>query len=74
MMKPDHRDPNALDNLKPWRKYCFPKFTRSSCYGKVATKMLSLEIDDMLRIRLREAGSNEEMFTSVAWIRVIRPN
>ncbi|GJW80661.1 retrotransposon ORF1, partial [Tanacetum coccineum] len=27
------------------------------------------EIDDMLRIRLREAESNEEIFTSVAWIR-----
>nr|GFB58714.1 hypothetical protein [Tanacetum cinerariifolium] len=27
------------------------------------------EIDDMLRIRLREAGSDEEIFTSVAWIR-----
>ncbi|GKG57445.1 hypothetical protein Tco_0584871, partial [Tanacetum coccineum] len=27
------------------------------------------EIDDMLRIRLRKAGSNEEIFTSVAWIR-----
>ncbi|GJR92148.1 putative reverse transcriptase, RNA-dependent DNA polymerase [Tanacetum coccineum] len=44
MMKPDHRGPNALDNLKPWRKYCFPKFTTSSCYGKVATEMLSLEL------------------------------
>ncbi|GJY30138.1 hypothetical protein Tco_0413633 [Tanacetum coccineum] len=27
------------------------------------------EIDDMLRMKLREAGSNEEIFTSVAWIR-----
>nr|GEV40568.1 hypothetical protein [Tanacetum cinerariifolium] len=27
------------------------------------------EIDDLLRIRLREAGSDEEIFTSVAWIR-----
>ncbi|GKB38789.1 hypothetical protein Tco_0883731 [Tanacetum coccineum] len=26
------------------------------------------EIDDMLRIKLREAESNEEIFTSVAWI------
>nr|GFA02509.1 hypothetical protein [Tanacetum cinerariifolium] len=26
------------------------------------------EIDDMLRIKLCEAGSNEEIFTSVAWI------
>ncbi|GJX60523.1 hypothetical protein Tco_0291913 [Tanacetum coccineum] len=26
------------------------------------------EIDDMLRIKLHEAGSNEEIFTSVVWI------
>ncbi|GKE29233.1 hypothetical protein Tco_1444617, partial [Tanacetum coccineum] len=42
----------------------------NSYYGKVATKRQSLgcdgEIDDMLRIKLREAGSNKEIFTSVA--------
>ncbi|GJW52762.1 hypothetical protein Tco_0096847 [Tanacetum coccineum] len=32
------------------------------------------EIDDMLRIRLPEAGSNEEIFTSVAWIRAFNIN
>nr|GFA36180.1 hypothetical protein [Tanacetum cinerariifolium] len=32
------------------------------------------EIDDMLRIRLREAGSNEEIFISVAWIRAFNIN
>nr|GEV43856.1 RNA-directed DNA polymerase [Tanacetum cinerariifolium] len=32
------------------------------------------EIDDILRIRLREAGSNEEVFTSVAWIRAFNIN
>ncbi|GJZ24654.1 hypothetical protein Tco_0562113 [Tanacetum coccineum] len=32
------------------------------------------EIDDMLRIRLREAGSDEEIFTSVAWIRAFKIN
>ncbi|GJY83378.1 putative reverse transcriptase, RNA-dependent DNA polymerase, partial [Tanacetum coccineum] len=69
MAKPDHRDPNALDNLKLWRRYCFPKFTTSSCYRKGATEMRSREIDDMLRIKLREAKSNEEILTSVAWIR-----
>ncbi|GKE11932.1 hypothetical protein Tco_1415483, partial [Tanacetum coccineum] len=64
----------ALDDLKPWRKYCFPKFTMSSFYRKVATKMLSQEFEDMLRIKLREAGSNEEIFTSVAWIRAFNIN
>ncbi|GJY96133.1 retrovirus-related pol polyprotein from transposon TNT 1-94, partial [Tanacetum coccineum] len=32
------------------------------------------EIDDMLRIRLREAGSDEEIFTLVAWIRAFNIN
>nr|GEY36907.1 hypothetical protein [Tanacetum cinerariifolium] len=32
------------------------------------------EIDDMLRIKLREAGSNEEIFTYVAWIRAFNIN
>ncbi|GKB25456.1 hypothetical protein Tco_0864857 [Tanacetum coccineum] len=32
------------------------------------------EIDKMLRIKLREAGSNEEIFTSVAWIRAFNIN
>nr|GEX84546.1 hypothetical protein [Tanacetum cinerariifolium] len=32
------------------------------------------EIDDMLRIMLREAGSNEEIFTFVAWIRASNIN
>nr|GFA18778.1 hypothetical protein [Tanacetum cinerariifolium] len=32
------------------------------------------EIDDMLRIRVREAESEEEIFTSVAWIRALNIN
>ncbi|GJS99455.1 hypothetical protein Tco_0820625, partial [Tanacetum coccineum] len=32
------------------------------------------EIDDMLRIRVREAESDEQIFTSVAWIRVFNIN
>ncbi|GJY32422.1 hypothetical protein Tco_0415917 [Tanacetum coccineum] len=32
------------------------------------------EIHDMLRIRLREAGSDEEIFTSVAWIKAFNIN
>nr|GEV17557.1 hypothetical protein [Tanacetum cinerariifolium] len=32
------------------------------------------EIDDMLRIKLREAGSNKEIFTFVAWIRAFNIN
>ncbi|GKD19886.1 hypothetical protein Tco_1209044 [Tanacetum coccineum] len=74
MMRPDHHDPNTLDNMKLWKRYCFHKFTMSSCYGKDVTEMQSLEINAMLRIRLREAGTNEEIFTSVAWIRAFNIN
>ncbi|GKA95218.1 hypothetical protein Tco_0817256 [Tanacetum coccineum] len=42
MMRPDHQDPNALDNMKPWKRYCSHKFIMSSCYGKDATEMRSL--------------------------------
>ncbi|GJU58899.1 hypothetical protein Tco_1236665 [Tanacetum coccineum] len=70
MMMPDHQDPNAQDNMKPWKRYCFHKFTTSFCYGKDVTEMQILEIDDILR----EARSDEEIFTSVAWIRAFNIN
>ncbi|GKA77839.1 hypothetical protein Tco_0784376 [Tanacetum coccineum] len=44
------------------------------CYRKDVTEMQSLEIDDMLRIRVREDASKEEVFTSVAWIRAFNIN
>ncbi|GJS42381.1 putative reverse transcriptase, RNA-dependent DNA polymerase [Tanacetum coccineum] len=44
MMRPDHQDPNALDNMKPWKRYCSHKFIISSCYGKDATEMQSREL------------------------------
>nr|GEU54112.1 hypothetical protein [Tanacetum cinerariifolium] len=74
MMRSDHQDPNALDKMKPWKMYYFQKFTMSSFYFKDVVEMQSLEIDDMLRITLSEAGSNEELFTSVAWIRAFNIN
>ncbi|GKC68811.1 hypothetical protein Tco_1101409 [Tanacetum coccineum] len=43
MTRPDHHDPNAQD-MKPWKRYCFYKFTMSSCYGKDVTEMQSLDI------------------------------
>ncbi|GJZ69130.1 hypothetical protein Tco_0632680 [Tanacetum coccineum] len=71
IMRPDRHDPNAQDNTKQWKNYYFHKFTTSFCYGKDVAEKLSLEIDGMLRIRLREVGSDEEIFTSVAWIRAL---
>nr|GEZ19557.1 hypothetical protein [Tanacetum cinerariifolium] len=66
------RDPNAQDNTKQWKSFCFHKFTTSSCYGKDVDERLSL--DDMLRIRVRKAGSNEKIFTYVAWLRAFSIN
>ncbi|GJS58031.1 hypothetical protein Tco_0652815 [Tanacetum coccineum] len=76
MFEVDHHDLNALDNMKPWKRYCFHNFTMSSCYGKDITEIMGNdgEIDDMLRIRLREAESNKEIFTSMAWIRAFNIN
>ncbi|GJT61132.1 hypothetical protein Tco_1004665 [Tanacetum coccineum] len=50
------------------------KFIMNSYYEKVATEMRSLEIDEMLRIKLHEAESNEEIFTYVALIRAFNIN
>nr|GEU62027.1 hypothetical protein [Tanacetum cinerariifolium] len=44
MMRPDHHDPNALNNIRPWKRYCFHKFTIISCSGKDVTVMQSLEL------------------------------
>nr|GEX72036.1 hypothetical protein [Tanacetum cinerariifolium] len=72
--KPDRLDPNAKVNTKQWRKCCFHKFIMSSCYGKDVTEMLSLEINDMLRIRVREVESKEEIFTALTLIRALNIN
>nr|GEU64206.1 hypothetical protein [Tanacetum cinerariifolium]GEV19373.1 hypothetical protein [Tanacetum cinerariifolium] len=49
---------NPFQKISVWKKA--DVLNRMGCDG---------EINDMLRIRLHEAGSNEEIFTSVAWIR-----
>ncbi|GJY71157.1 hypothetical protein Tco_0474860 [Tanacetum coccineum] len=46
MMKPDHHDSNALDNMKLWKRYCFHKFIASSCYRKDVAEMQSLVCAD----------------------------
>ncbi|GKB47792.1 putative reverse transcriptase, RNA-dependent DNA polymerase [Tanacetum coccineum] len=61
MEKSDRHDPNAQE-MKPWKRYCFHKFTTSFYYGKDLPEMLSL------------AESEEEIFTSVAWIRAFNIN
>ncbi|GJX25506.1 hypothetical protein Tco_0231802 [Tanacetum coccineum] len=53
MMRPDHDDPNAQD-MKPWKRNCFHKFTMSFCYGKDVTEMQSLafNINDPIYAKL----------------------
>ncbi|GJV92141.1 putative ribonuclease H-like domain-containing protein [Tanacetum coccineum] len=38
------QEPNALDNTKPWRRYCSHKFIMNFWNGKVATEMRSQEL------------------------------
>nr|GEU75058.1 hypothetical protein [Tanacetum cinerariifolium] len=44
-MKPDHQDPNDLDNTKPQKRYCFHKFIMNFCYGKDAVERQSIDLD-----------------------------
>nr|GEV21093.1 hypothetical protein [Tanacetum cinerariifolium] len=65
MMRPDHQDPNALDNMKLWKRYCSHKFIMSSCYGKDATEMQSLELchEFYSTYEFDEAYDDDEMQT-----------
>ncbi|GJT47734.1 hypothetical protein Tco_0973891 [Tanacetum coccineum] len=59
MMKPDLHDPNDPANTRPWRK---------QCSHVVLNKMgCAEEIENMLEIKVYEAGSQEEIFSSEAW-------
>nr|GEU97187.1 hypothetical protein [Tanacetum cinerariifolium] len=72
MIRVDHQDPNAQDNMKPWKRHIYsPYIINWDVLNKIGCDG---EIDDMLRIRLRKAGSDEEIITSVAWIRAFNIN
>ncbi|GJT68521.1 hypothetical protein Tco_1020001 [Tanacetum coccineum] len=78
MMRPDHHDPNAQD-MKPWNRLAqlLPRHIYSPCIinWDVLNRMgCDGEIDEMLRIRVRKAESEEEIFTSVAWIKAFTIN
>nr|GEX83660.1 hypothetical protein [Tanacetum cinerariifolium] len=62
---PDHQDPNALDNMKPWKRYCYHKFIMSSCYGKDVAEMQSLELckEFYLTYEFDEVCSDDELQT-----------
>ncbi|GKA58890.1 hypothetical protein Tco_0758203 [Tanacetum coccineum] len=51
-----------------------PKVHHEFLLWEGVPEMQSLEIDDKLRIRVREAASEEEVFTSVAYIRAFNIN
>nr|GEX52667.1 retrovirus-related Pol polyprotein from transposon TNT 1-94 [Tanacetum cinerariifolium] len=54
--KPDHRDANAQDNTKQWKRCCFYKFTTNSYYRMDVAKMLSLGIAERKNRTLIEAA------------------
>ncbi|GJW58105.1 hypothetical protein Tco_0104836 [Tanacetum coccineum] len=60
MMKPDHQEPNALDNTKPWRKYCSHRFIMNFWNGKVATEMRS---QDSSTYEFDEVCADDELKT-----------
>ncbi|GJR35882.1 hypothetical protein Tco_1211566 [Tanacetum coccineum] len=66
--KPDHKGcyTNEEEETGQWRT----EIRLTDPYGNIYLQ----EIDDMLRIRVREAESDEEIFTSVAWIRAFNIN
>ncbi|GKD94797.1 hypothetical protein Tco_1374634, partial [Tanacetum coccineum] len=65
MMKPDHHDPNNPDNTRPWRKQCSHLFTTHFGFRNE-------EIKNILEIKVYEAGSQEEIFSSEAWRRATK--
>ncbi|GKB63219.1 gag protease polyprotein [Tanacetum coccineum] len=74
IMRPGHLVPNALEMLKPWKKHYFQMFTTNSWNGEVVVEKQSLigcveEIDQMLKISLKEAQTEEEVFFSMAWVK-----
>nr|GEV86407.1 hypothetical protein [Tanacetum cinerariifolium] len=68
-MKPDHHDPNALDNTRRLAQL-LPRliYSPSVVDWNVLNQMGCGEaIDEMLMIKLCVVGTNEEIFTSEAW-------
>nr|GEY66128.1 hypothetical protein [Tanacetum cinerariifolium] len=60
----------------PYGNICLQGFTTKKMDQKLSKKDVAqmLSLDDMLRIRLHEARLDEEIFTSVAWIRAFNIN
>ncbi|GJU06135.1 hypothetical protein Tco_1122565 [Tanacetum coccineum] len=70
IMRPGYPLPTALEMLKPWKKHYFQMFTTNSWNRELLHKIgYGDEIDQMLKISLKEAQTEEEVFFSVAWVR-----
>ncbi|GJU04955.1 hypothetical protein Tco_1121385 [Tanacetum coccineum] len=78
--KPDYKgcctkEEEASTKIRLWEHMMMrPDHQDPNALDKMKPMGCDGEIDDMLRIRLREAGSNEEIFTSVEWIRAFNIN
>ncbi|GKE59154.1 hypothetical protein Tco_1498339 [Tanacetum coccineum] len=64
--RPGHPVPNALEMLKPWKKHYFPQIMYWQLLHKIG---YGEEIDQMLKISLKEAQTKEKVFFFVAWVR-----
>ncbi|GJT14117.1 hypothetical protein Tco_0861159 [Tanacetum coccineum] len=74
IIRSGHPVPNALGMLKPLKKHYSHMFTTNSWSGVVVVEKQSLvitleEIDNMLKISLKESKTREEIFFYVAWVR-----
>ncbi|GJV12512.1 hypothetical protein Tco_1354053 [Tanacetum coccineum] len=63
-MRPVSSEQKPKTTRNSQKNYYPPVHQRVFAMGRDVAEKLSLEIDDMLRIRLREAGSDEEIYTS----------
>ncbi|GKA57007.1 hypothetical protein Tco_0756079 [Tanacetum coccineum] len=63
-MRPVSSEQKPKTTRNSQKNYYPPVHQRVFAMGRDVAEKLSVEIDDMLRIRLREAGSDEEIYTS----------
>ncbi|GKB16197.1 hypothetical protein Tco_0850120 [Tanacetum coccineum] len=67
------KDPVEIHHIKR-NDECDDNFPKAEGGGGQSVKEKSPANADMLRIKLREAGSNKEIFTSMAWIKAFNIN
>nr|GEV00624.1 hypothetical protein [Tanacetum cinerariifolium] len=70
----DENLPQLLDSKGGFHVTNVPEFDKEDFTSQKVRMGCDEEINEILRIKLRKAGSNEEIFTFVAWIRAFTIN